>query len=109
MEQMLTIGSTPNGGTINFINPANLTINGVINGAEVRIYDNEVINIGNNDTELDGIESNSGTSFVYSHDGSSNDVVIQHMAAGYEEVRQEVTLSSSDQSITLFPKVDNNI
>jgi len=104
-----SIGSTTNGGTLNFINPATLTIDGLINGSEVRIYDDETPSDGQFNTELDGIETLSGTSFNYSHDGSTNDVVIQMMADGYEEILMDFTLNSSDQTLTLFPKQDGNI
>ena len=104
-----SIGSTTNGGTINFINPASLTINGLINGCEVRIYDNETLSDNSHNTELDGIETLSGTSFVYSHSGAVNDITIQMIASGYEELITTVTLGSSDQSVTLFPEVENNI
>ena len=103
-----SIGSTPNGGTLNFINPATLTVNGLIDGAEVRIYDNEVANIGNNDTELAGVESNSGTTFAFAHSGAVNTVVLQMMATGYEEIRQEIVLGASDQTVTVFPVVETN-
>lgn len=103
-----SIGSTPNGGTINFINPATLTVANLIDGAEVRIYDNEVANIGNNDTELAGIESNTGTTFQYAHSGAVNTVVLQMMATGYEEIRQEIVLGASDQTVTVFPVVETN-
>ena len=103
-----SIGSVTGGGAINFINPATLTIEGIIDGAEIRIYDNEVVNDGNNDTELDGVENNVGTSFSFSHDGSANDIVIQMMASGYEEIRLDVTLDAVDRTIVLFPNVEEN-
>jgi len=104
-----SIGSTTSTGSIAFVNPATLTINGVINGAEVRIYDDETTPGDNNfDTELDGIESNVGTSFTFSHDGSVNTIIIQMMASGYEEVLESFQLSSVNQTLTLFPKVETN-
>ena len=103
-----SIGSTPNGGTINFINPATLTIEGVINGSEVRLYDNETPADHKFNTELDGTESNTGTDFVYAHPGATNTITIQMMADGYEELLTDFVLSSSDQTLTLFPKVETN-
>lgn len=103
-----SIGSTPNGGSITFINPATLTINGLINGSEVRIYDDETDNGGDMDTELDGIETLSGTSFAFDHSGATNTVVIQMMATGYEEISQRFELDATDQSLTLFPKPETN-
>jgi len=103
-----SIGSTTSTGSIVFVNPATLTINGVINGAEVRIYDNETADDGSMNTELDGIESNTGTSFVFSHSGATNDIMIQMMADGYEEVIENFSLIASDQTLTLFPVVETN-
>lgn len=103
-----SIGSTTNGGTINFINPATLTIEGLINGCELRIYDDEIPGDGAHNTELAGTETLSGTSFVYNHAGASNDVVIQMMATGYVEIKRDFTLGSSDQTLTLFPQEETN-
>jgi len=104
-----SIGSTPNGGTLNFINPATLTINGLINGCEIRIYDNETIDLGNNNTELDGTETLSGTTFQFNHSGASNEIVVQMIADGYEEVKELLTLNASDQTLILFPKIEENV
>lgn len=103
-----SIGSTTSTGSIVFENPATLTINGILNGAEVRIYDDEIADNGSMDTELDGIESNSGTSFVFNHSGVSNTVIIQMMADGYVEVIKSVVLSPNNQTVTLFPVVETN-
>ncbi len=103
-----SIGSTTSTGSIVFVNPATLTINGVINGAEVRIYDNETADNGSMDTELDGSESNTGTSFDYDHSGAANDIIVQMMADGYEEVNENFTLDNTDQTLTLFPVVEEN-
>lgn len=103
-----SIGSTPEGGTINFINPATLTINGLIVGAEFRIYDDEVADVNNFDTELDGTESLLSTSFNFAHSGAANTIVIQHMADGYVEVIQRFDLDSSNQTLTLFPVAEIN-
>jgi hypothetical protein len=103
-----SIGSTTAGGTINFVNPATLTINGIINGAEVRIYDDEIDSNNQYDTELSGVESNVGTSFTFNHDGSTNDIVIQMLASGYKEVIKKVSLSSSNSTETLFPEIETN-
>ncbi len=104
-----SIGSTPGGGTLNFENPATLTIDGLINGCEIRIYDDEIADPFNFDTELAGQETLSGTSFQYQHAGTTNEVVIQMIATGYEEIRQRFTLASSDQTLTVLPVADLNI
>lgn len=100
--------SKPYGGVILIESPATLTIEGVINTAEIRIYDD---NLGTNNygTELSGLESNSGTTYQYSHNGSVNNVIIQMLINGYEEEIVPFTLGSTNQIVTLFPKVDNNI
>lgn len=106
-----SLGSTTNGGTLNFINPATLTIDtnpDILSGAEVRIYDNENTTDSNYNTELDGVESNIGSTFQYAHSGTSNDIIIQIMKDGYEEIEIPYSIGSVDQSLTLFPKVEEN-
>jgi hypothetical protein len=103
-----SIGSTPGGGTINFINPATFTIAGLIAGSEVRIYDDETEDGTNMNTELDGIESLIGTSFGYSHSGVTNDIVIQVIASGYVEISRRFTVTNANQNLTLFPTIDIN-
>lgn len=103
-----SIGSTPNGGTINFINSRTLTIDGLIDGCEIRIYDYETQGDGSFDIELDGVESNSGIYFNFNHSGLTNLVVVQMIASGYKEIIREFTLGSEDQTLTLFPEVEDN-
>lgn len=102
-----SIGSAPDGSIV-FNNPATLTIEGLINGCEIRIYDDETLGDGSHNTELDGTETLSGTTFNFSHSGATNDIVIQMIAAGYVEIKQNFTLGSSDQTLTLFPQVETN-
>lgn len=86
-----SIGSTPNGGTINFINPATLTVDPLITDSEVRYY------ISGSTTELAGIES-SGTSFASSVSASSVDIVIHK--EDYQNIRiNAVDMSSGDVSV----------
>jgi len=103
-----SISSVTAGGTVNIINPSVLTINGLINGCELYIYDNEIVNYGNNDTVLSSTLSNVGTSYTYNYDGSVNTIVIQMIANGYVEILQEFTLSGSDEILTLFPEIEEN-
>lgn len=86
-----------------------LTVSGLINGCEFRIYDDEVADPQNFDTELDGTETLSGTSFVYTHDGTINTVVIQMIVDGYEEIRQRVNLTADPLSVEVFPIPEVNI
>jgi hypothetical protein len=100
--------ATPYGGTVTVLRPATLIINGVIDGAEVRIYDDEIDGDGQYNTELDGVESNAGTFFSYSHNGTINGIRIQHIATGYVEINLPFNLQSTNQSITLQPQVETN-
>lgn len=87
-----TIASTPNGGTIIFVNPATLSINSLIADSEVRVYE------AGTTTELAGVE-NSGTSFSVELSVNSVDIVIHKV--DYENIRLEgIDLSAGDVSIT---------
>lgn len=98
-----SIGSTPNGGTINFINPASLTVSPLISGTEVRYY------TAGTDTELAGVE-NSGTSFSSTVDAASVDIVIHK--EDYQNIRIEaVDMSGGDVSVPVqqvFDRQYNN-
>ena len=97
---------TPNGGSIVVQNPATLTVNGLINGCEIRLYDD----LGGvvYGTELLGQETLSGTTIQYSHDGTTNDIIIQMIASGYVEVKYPFQVNSSDQTVTIVPEVEEN-
>ena len=84
-----------------------LTINGILTGSIVSIYDNEIIDLGNNNTLL-GSTASSGTSFSYSHTGNTNDIVITVIKSGYEEIRLSHTLDATNQTLTLTQKLDTN-
>ncbi len=103
-----SIGSTTGGGTINFINPAVLTLTGIPVGAEVRLYDNENLTDNSWNTELAGVESNVGTTFIYNHGGAVNNIIVQVQAAGFEELEQEITLTAVDQTIALLLVAEEN-
>jgi hypothetical protein len=64
-----SIGSTPNGGTVTFQNPKTITVNDLIAGSEVRIYE------AGTTTELGGVET-SGTSFALTVSVAAVDVRI---------------------------------
>ena len=100
------VNSTAGGGIV-IQNPATFTISNIIAGSEVRIYDDETPGDGQYNTELAGIESNVGTTFQYSHDGSSNDIIVQVILDGYIEIIRSFSLSSSDQTLTINQQVDN--
>lgn len=108
-----TSGTTSEAGTgagqVNLLSTATFTVSGLINNCEIRIYDNELPNPNAYDTELTGAEVNVGTTFVYVHSGTTNEIVVQMMAAGYIEIKTIFTLNSSDQTLTLTPEIDTNI
>lgn len=99
--------STPYGGTIVIENPATFTIDGLITGSIVEIYDNEIVDVGNRNTKL-AFANNSGTSFQYSHNGTSNDVIVAVLKSGYKEIKLLYTLGSNNQTLTVVPEVDFN-
>lgn len=107
-----SIGSTTNGGTLNLINPATLTVNsspiGYLDGAEIRVYDNEVTTDSSYNTELIGVETNVGNTYTYSHSGTVNSIIVQVFKDGYEEEILTHSLSALDQDITLFPTAEEN-
>lgn len=103
-----SISSSIYNGLVQIENPATLTINGIIDGAEVRIYDNEDSDPLFFGTELAGTEYNSGTSFTYQHSGAVNDVIIQMLAPGYVEVLETVSLGPQNTTITLHPEQETN-
>jgi hypothetical protein len=103
-----TIASTPNGGTVVFENPATLSLLNLPMGCEVRIYDDEIADPLNFDTELAGTEEALGY-FSYDHSGATNEVVIQVIADGYEEVLQRITVGSEDLSLDLIFVLEENL
>jgi hypothetical protein len=75
-----------------------------LSGAEVRIYDDDGAS-GSFGTELDGVESNSASTYQYTGT-QANSIIIQVMLAGYEEYLQTYTIPSVDTTlnITLTPE-----
>jgi len=104
-------------GTTNITNNTgpNITINntkvftviGLIAGSIVEIYDNEIVNIGNNDTLLASTQ-NSGTSFAYTHNGVTNAIRVQVLKTGYIEEIHDFSLSNVDQSLSIKQRADLN-
>ncbi|MEM7706602.1 MAG: hypothetical protein AAF358_13670 [Pseudomonadota bacterium] len=103
-----SIGSAPDGNIV-FVNPATLTIEGLISGAEVRIYEDDGVNSQDFGTELAGTETLAGTTFNYPHSGAANTIVVQMIASGYEEFLRRVELGASDQTLTVTPELDENL
>ncbi|MGV6830299.1 MAG: LamG-like jellyroll fold domain-containing protein [bacterium] len=86
-----SIGSTPNGGTINFVNPAILTVSPLITGSEVRFYESGTTN------EIAGVE-NSATLFSNSVSASSVDIVIHKEDYQYIRVKN-IDMTGGDVSV----------
>lgn len=93
-----SIGSTPNGGNINFVNPAVLTIAPLIAGSQVRVYEAGTAN------EVAGIES-SGVSFAPTVNASTVDVVVHSLE--YLNIRaKSVDLSGGDLTLPISQVAD---
>lgn len=95
------------GANINIAASIIFTVTGLVAGSIVEIYDNEVTNIGNNDTLLASTGS-SGTSFSYTHSGVTNAVRVQVIKVGYVELIIDFTLSNVNQSLPIKQQIDNN-
>ncbi len=93
-----SIGATPNGATINFINPALLTVSPLIPGSEVRFCEAGTQN------EVGGIEA-SGVSFSSSVNVSSVDVIVHK--EDYENIRvKAVDMTSGDVTVPVSQVFD---
>lgn len=86
-----SIASTPNGGSVSFVNPAQLTVSPLVSGSEVRIYE------AGTTSEIDGVEG-SGTSFQSVITVSSVDVIIH--ALGYIWIK-ESSIDMTDGDVLL--------
>lgn len=95
-----SIGSTINGGAINFINPATLTVSPLIADSEVRFYE------AGTTTELAGIES-SGVSFSSSVNASTVDIVVHKEEYEYVRVKN-VDMTSGDLTVPIQQLFDRN-
>ncbi|MEL8055698.1 MAG: LamG-like jellyroll fold domain-containing protein [Pseudomonadota bacterium] len=88
-----SIGSAPNGGTINFINPAILTVSPLVAGSEVRFYEAGTSN------ELAGVEA-SGATFASSVSANSVDIVVHK--EDYLNIRiRAVDMTGGDVSVPI--------
>ena len=99
--------STPFAGTIDTESPVSFTIEGLIAGSIVSLFDNETVNGNDLDTRL-AYTASSGTSFAYAHNGVANDIIVEIIKVGYEESVTPYTLGGSDQTLTVSQQVDVN-
>lgn len=85
-----------------------LTLANLPVGAEVRLYEHTA-----GDTafgpEIAGIESNSGPAFTFAHTRAGALIMMQVIAPGYVEYRQEKTLNSFNETLTLSLEAEENI
>ncbi|RLA69010.1 MAG: hypothetical protein DRG30_10620, partial [Epsilonproteobacteria bacterium] len=95
------------GGNIVIEIPATFTVDTVLSGSRVEIYDNEVSNLENHDTKL-AYTNSSGTSFQYSHSGTTNDIVVKVFKTGYNEQVIPYTLGTTDQVLYASQQIDTN-
>ncbi len=93
----------------NFTTPRVLTINGLVTGGVISIFDNEDADVQFLGTLLASTDPIVGTSVTYSHGGLTNSVIIQFLADGYEEIWQEFLLQNADQTLTLIPRLEENL
>lgn len=95
-----SIGSTPNGGTINFVNPATLTVADLQPNTEVRLYE------AGTEIEIAGVE-NSGTSFSSTIQTNSVDVVIVSVEYKIKRITN-VDMTAGDVTIVAAQLFDRN-
>ena len=95
-----SIISTPNGGTINVINPATLSISPLIIDSEIRVYESGTIN------EVAGVES-SGRAFSASIQSATVDVVIHK--ENYVYIRVDgIDMTQGDVALPVNQQFDRN-
>jgi len=83
------------------------TITGLIAGSIVTVFDNEILDVGNNNTIL-GTTLNSGTTYTYLHNAVTNTVRVQVIKIGYEEIIQTFVLTNTNQSLPITQKLNTN-
>ena len=88
-----------NGGSINIVNPAVLTLTGLQDGTEVRVYQ------AGTDTEIAGAESVTGGTFATSIEDPSVDIVI-HALYYLNQKLTAVDMSGGDVSLPIQQRFD---
>ncbi len=105
--------TTGGGGVTVLSAPVTLTIqstNSDLTGAEIRIYEfDQPATSTFFGTELAGIESNPGTTFVTTAVDPSNTVWIQIIQPGFEEFGQEFTMGASSQIFNAIREIEINV
>jgi hypothetical protein len=90
--------------------PTTFTIEGLVLGGVLTIRDDEdgdtSIDLG---TALLTVDPVITTSVDYVHSGTSNNIVVQMIATGYEEVEEDYQLLNINQTLTLSPRIDESL
>jgi hypothetical protein len=103
-------GYRSDGATVVIQSTVQTTIKGVPAGAEWRLYDDSGVPGELGTTLLDGAESHTGGDITYSDNYSAdNNVVLQVLAAGFEEYQNYFTLVSSPQTISVVLALEKNL
>ena len=98
------------GGTVSI--PASgsaLTIDGIISGATMIIYDLDAVDPQELGTELQR-NNNAGTSELYSYGGAKvgDDIILVMLAPGYRPIQQVYTLGANSTTFTLQTELESN-
>ena len=85
-----------------------ITLTNIPVNAEVRIYDED--NDGNTNTlgiDREGVESNSSSTYVMPHayQESGDNIIVQILALGYEELTFPITLTTENQSFNVSERL----
>lgn len=110
-ERDLDLGTTiiAGGGSIIVQETVTLTIGGIVSGAIVSIYDEDSADPQDLGTELQ--RNNSAgvlESFNYFSTKAGDDVTISHLAPGFKQLQQRVTLPANDTLFQLEPQQETN-
>jgi hypothetical protein len=93
-----SIASTTNGGTINFINPANITLTGIKNNSEVRVYEAGTQN------EIVGQENITTGTYTFSSTQATVDLVV--ISLQYQNLRIQNLDTAVDSTIPIQQIID---
>ena len=105
-----TVTTSTAGGQVSTpLPPKTLTINGLIDGCAISIYDDDSTDDQDLGTLLASDENLSGTAFTFEHSGSPNEIIVQMIADSYRETWLPFTLSSENQTLTIRPEIEDDL
>ncbi len=99
----------PGGGTIIVETPVVLTVANIVTGAILNIFDDDDADPQFLGTNLASDPAVAGTTYQFTHSKPGDDVVIQMIAVGFEEINLTFTLGSTDQTVVLEPIPETNL